>query len=193
MESRLRLSKRRRAAVLDSARFSTIVPIIALRRERRGRAMTCTAPTAACCIERFRCGSRPRPRRRTSRHAQICLPCESLTAVRQDFEEHHSDREHARVGGQSLHCEVVGRPPWRRVDTHLHPCPGAIDAADLLGPRTHPVALQPRRGSGGDGALAGGEKHRQRCRRRRGPAETWRSGDYSLHFTCVKAPSFGSS
>jgi hypothetical protein len=53
MESRQRLAKRRRAAVLDSARLfdDCADHRLAAREARAGSAMTCTAPTAACCIE----------------------------------------------------------------------------------------------------------------------------------------------
>jgi hypothetical protein len=40
-------------------------------------------------------------------HIKICRPCESLAAVGQDFEEHHSDREHARWVAKA-YAETLG-------------------------------------------------------------------------------------
>jgi transcriptional regulator with XRE-family HTH domain len=101
-ESRHRLAIRRPATVLDRPGFSKILPIIALWQEKHGllgddvhRAILDCGMLHRTVLVRQSSGSSRLITEHLGMHIKIYRPCESLAAVGQDFEEHHSDREHA--------------------------------------------------------------------------------------------------
>jgi hypothetical protein len=88
--------------MLDRPAFSKILPIVALWQEKRGQLCDDVRRTIHDCgmLHRtvlVRQSSAPWRliTEHLGMHIKICQPCESLAAVGQDFEEHHSDREHA--------------------------------------------------------------------------------------------------
>jgi transcriptional regulator with XRE-family HTH domain len=101
-ESRQRLAVRRPASVLGRPGYSKILPIVALWQEKHGQLCDDVHRTILGCgmlhrtvLVRQSSASSRLITEHLGMHIKIYRPCESLAAVGQDFEEHHSDREHA--------------------------------------------------------------------------------------------------
>jgi transcriptional regulator with XRE-family HTH domain len=101
-ESRQRLAIRRPAAVLDRPGYAKILPIIALWQAKHGQLGDDVHRTILNCgmlhrtvLVRQSSTSSRLITEHLGMHIKIYRPCESLAAVGQDFEEHHSDRQHA--------------------------------------------------------------------------------------------------